>query len=387
MFEKISKYSFLVIFVGMIVIPLLTFNLQKDKVSEDENRKLAPAPVLYYEDGTLNKNYTSDFELWINDNIGFRSSMVIQNANIQFNVFGVLSNNSDMYLGPDGELNYATERIIIDYQHKNLYSEDKLNEIAFSFQTLNDYVVGKGAKFYYFQCWDKQSIYPEYFPKTIIQYGDTSKTDYFNSAICQQTNVNVISPKNDLIEAKEYYPTYSKWGDATHWTERGAYIGYQKLMNAINLDSEKQYRILQESDYRIVIDDQGETLFGGIHRAEDLEHFEILNPQATRTNDKLSLYSDDPRSRFFTNDFVDNDDRLLIIGDSYFSVYILDDLAESFHEVIYIHNDLLVDIQSVIDEYDADIVVVEAAERCDRTQELITGVKAIITKQDDLETN
>ena len=41
----------------------------------------------------------------------------------------------------------------------------------------------------------------------------------------------------------------------------------------------------------------------------------------------------------------------------------------------------------VIDEYDADIVVVEAAERCDRTQELITGVKAIITKQDDLETN
>ena len=40
------------------------------------------------------------------------------------------------------------------------------------------------------QCWDKQSIYPEYFPKTINQYGDVSA--------CDQV-VNGLQDKNSII--------------------------------------------------------------------------------------------------------------------------------------------------------------------------------------------
>lgn len=377
MFNKISRIVFCALFISMITIPLLTTNLRKNVISEAEKRTLAQRAEIYNEDGTLNTNFTADFEAWINDNIGFRTQMVIMNAKIQYYLFDVLSNNSDMCLGPNGEFNYATSAILRDYQHLNLYTEEHLHEIANSFQCINDYVEKKGAQFYYYQCWDKHSIYPEYFPDTVLQYGDTSKTDGVVSALGEYSSINVISPKQELIDGKEVYSTYSRCGDSTHWTQRGAYIGYLKLMEEINANSQIQYKVLTEDNYDITLTDQGSTLFGGIHKVELLEKFEIKEPKAVLTNEKLTAYSDDRRHRFFTNDDVDNNTRLLVIGDSYFNTFIIDDLAESFHETIIIWGDYCGDIQTIIDTYDADIVIVEAAERVDRTSGIIKGANAM----------
>ncbi len=382
MFIKISRIVFAFLFLTMLILPLVTTNFQENKISEAEKRKLAAFPQFTNSDGSRNEKYTSDFETWINDNIGFRNTMIVHNAKIQFYLFNVLSNNSDMVLGPNGEFNYATPAIIVDYQHKNLYSEERLKTIADSFQCLKDYVEGTGAKFYYYQCWDKHSIYPEFFPKSIIQFGDKSKTDYFIEAIIQHTNVNVISPKEELLKAKSICSPYSRWGDSTHWSQRGAYIGYLKLMNTINRDSELQYRILQEEDYDITVRDQGSTIFGGIHKEDELENFDIIEPRAVLTKEKLKLYAEDKRHRFFTNKTVNNKTRLLIVGDSYFNNYILDDLAESFYEVIIIWGDYVGNIKGIIDEYKPDILVLEAAERVDRTGGIIKGVKVIRENKD-----
>lgn len=175
MFKKISQTIFSIIFLFMLIVPLVTTNLQKDKISEAENRKLTNMAELYKEDGTLNENFADDFEIWLNDNIGQRSKMVIDNAKIQYYLFKVLANNSDMYLGPNDELNYATEDMLKDYQHVNLYSENHLVAIADSMQYLSNYVKSKGAQFYYYQCWDKYSIYPKYFPDTVFNTGMNQK--------------------------------------------------------------------------------------------------------------------------------------------------------------------------------------------------------------------
>ena len=140
MFKKILRMLFIVSFCSIIGIPLITTNFQQDKVSESENRKLTAMPKLHNDDGSLNENFTSDLESWINDNIGLRSQMVIANAKIQFYGFNVLANNSDMLLGPNQELNYATNDIIADYQHEDLKTQDKLNQIASSYQRVSDYL-------------------------------------------------------------------------------------------------------------------------------------------------------------------------------------------------------------------------------------------------------
>ena len=59
------------------------------------------------------------------------------------------------------------------------------------------------------------------------------KTDGIVEALTKWTDVDVVSPKAELIAGKSRYETYSKWGDATHWTQRGAFVGYQTLMKTI----------------------------------------------------------------------------------------------------------------------------------------------------------
>lgn len=381
MFSKISKITFIVLFLSMLTVPLLTTNLKKNTISVAENRTLAQMPELYNKDGTRNLDFNNDFELWINDNIGFRSNMVTSNAKMQYYLFNLLPNNSDMYLGPNGEFNYAVYDMLKDYQHLNLYSEEHLDEMADSYQYISDYLEAQGKQFYYYQCWDKHSIYPEYFPDTVIQHGETSKTDGIVSALKEKTSVNVISSKQTLIDKKADYDTYSRWGDAAHWTQRGAYIGYLELMDAINSNNGNKYRVLKESDYNITVTDQGSTIFGCIHKEDMLENFDIKKPKAVLTNEKLSLYNENRNHKFFTNNHVDNDTRVLILGDSYFDVYILDDIAESFYETLIIWGDYSWDIGNIIEEYHPDIVISENAERCDRTYGMIDGVKAIKKKQ------
>lgn len=381
MFDKISKKLFAIVFLLMLMIPLVTINLVNEKVAISENRRLAAQPVLFNEDGSKNDNFISDFETWMNDNIGFRSSMVVNNARIQYYLFNVLANNSDMYLGPHGELNYATEAMIKDYQHNNLYDDDYLQNYAQGMQVISDYVESKGGKLYYFQCWDKHSIYPEHFPKSVVQHGGYSKTDGAIAELIKCTDVNIVSPKEELLNAKNEYHTYSVWGDATHWTCRGAYIGYLKLMGEINEDADVEYRVLKEDDYNITWEDVGVELFGGIHLEDYEEVFEIKNPQAVLVNENLSLYADDVRHSYRINESVINNKKLLIVGDSYFNNFLVDDLAESFHETVLIWGTYLEDIKNIIDVYDPDIVIIENAERVDRSSGIIKGAETIISAE------
>ncbi|WP_370770914.1 hypothetical protein [Eubacterium ramulus] len=375
MFKKILRMLFIVSFCSIIGIPLITTNFQQDKVSESENRKLTAMPKLHNDDGSLNENFTSDLESWINDNIGLRSQMVIANAKIQFYGFNVLANNSDMLLGPNQELNYATNDIIADYQHEDLKTQDKLNQIASSYQRVSDYLEQRGIQFYYFQCWDKQSIYPEYFPKTVKQFGDVSKTDQIIATLKTRTTVDVISSKELLIDAKKEYDTYSVWGDPTHWTQRGAYLGYRMLMEEINAKNQNKYKILSANDYNIEITDQGYTVFGGIHKKDMLEDFEVKDPQAYLSDEEprfLSEWANKSRTIYY-NDKVDNNDTLLILGDSYFDNFLYDDFAESFHRVVFIWGDYAEKLEQLVDYYQPSIVINENAERCDRTEVMISA--------------
>lgn len=376
MFERISKSIFIILFLILLVIPFLSTNLINEKVSDSENRKLAAQPILINEKGVLNSNFTTDFEIWLNDNIGFRSILVATNAKILYRFFDVFPENTDYYLGPNGELNYATDEIIRDYQHLDLYDEEYLLSYSKAVQKIGDYVNQMGGVLIYYQCWDKQSIYPEYFPTTVIQHGSLSKTDMILQSLRDNTSVNIVSSKDLLIDAKEKYDTYSVWGNATHWTDRGAYLAYVDLVAQISGITGQSYKALGEDDYDIQIEDLGENMYGGIHEVDMLESFTIKNPKSYVTNEKLGSYTKDNRHFCCTNDQVDNDTRVLIIGNSYFRWYIADDIRESFHEVIYIWTDYLRDLKNIIDTYNADIVIIQNAERVDKTDFIIEAANS-----------
>lgn len=365
---KVIFAMFNILFVMMLIAPLIMTNLKDGKVSIEENRMLADKPTIYTSEGGVNYRFISDLECWFNDNIGLRSQIVKMNARIQYYLFDRLPDNTDLYLGPNGELNYATTDMIASFAHVDLLSDEQLASIADSYQFVNDHLEEQGILFYYFQCWDKHSVYPEYFMDGVHQYGNISMTDQVIEELLNNTDVAVISPKEMLINEKDEHDTYSFWGDATQWTQRGAYLSYLMLMDEINEGSCGKYKVLQEKDYDIGITDQGSTISGGIHVIDMEEDFEIAAPKAYQT-DEAPIYLSQWQSKsrtIYQNDSVDNDDTIVILGDSYFDSFLIDDIAESFAKTVLIWGDYTENIPEIIDHYKPVIVVCENAERCNR---------------------
>ncbi len=376
MFRKRAGIIYTVLFLLILVIPLCTVYTGEPRYSRAENRMLAGKPV-FIEDGKWNGNFTNDAEAWFSDNLGFRKYMVAAEALLEYTVFREMLKKSDMVLGPDGELNYATEPILRSYSHLDKYSKDSLRGIADDYQTVADYSRARGVPFFYFQCWDKHSIYPEYFPRSVLQYGETSKTDGIVRALREMTDVCVISPKEALLAAKETSAPYSVWGDPAHWSQRGAHIGYRMLLETINAELGTDYKVMTEDDYDITMTDQGYLMYGVLHRTDMEEDFQIRGGKGKECSDPLSDCDGTYHPRYIRNERADNDVRMLVIGDSYFNNYIMDDIGESFRETILIWGDYLADFQTILEEYDPDIVVVEAAERVDRSSYIKEAARRI----------
>lgn len=358
---NLTKKVFVLVFMVIIFVPLLFTNQKEDTVSEAENRVLSNKPNLYI-DNKLNGHFLADFDEWIQDNIGFRESIIKLEAQIQYHLFRQFS-DKNYRLNETGELNYIGQQVLANYQHLNLYSEEELAQIISAFKDVNNYLNNKNIQFYYMQCWDKQSIYPEYFPKSVNQYGSNSACDQVVNALKEQTDVYNINLKEALIASKNEYEVYSKWGDPTHWTRRGSYIGYLQLMNSINDHSDEQLKILQETDYNHSTEDVGQTLSGTIHFENYSEMLSLITDTSESTKDKFTIDAGDPRSTYFTNEACKNNTRILILGDSYIHAYILRDISQSFHETILLWKWNMSDLKNLVEEYHPDIIVYEQAER------------------------
>ena len=367
MLKKIYNICFIVCFFGMLLLPLVKTNWKSGGVSEDENRNLAGMSRLIV-DGKFNDNVTAEFENWFRDHMGYRIPLINLNAKMQFEVFDRLLEKSLFYLGKDGDLIYATKETFDCYAHLDIREEEDVKRIGDGFQIVSDWIEEKGIQFYYVQCYDKHSIYPEQFLSTINQIGDTSKVDQMINYLEEETDVNVVSLKDVLLESKDEYEVYSNWGDPSHWSPRGAYIGYKHIMQVINENNNNAFKILEEKDYNITESDQGLTLNGSIHQEDILESFEIIAPAATEIgNEGMGAFSDDIRHSVWKNEEVDNDITLLLICDSYINSFIVDDFAESFSEVWLIRVDYTERLEEAIELCNPDIIIYECVERAEKS--------------------
>ena len=365
MLKKIYNISFIVIFMAIISLPLIKANWTSGGISEDENRYLAGAPKLTV-DGKFNEKFTSEVETWFMDHMGYRKQLIDYNAKMQYEILGRMLTNSNYYLGRHGDVNYATDEMIMDYAHLNLRTDEEVAQIGDSYQVISDWLEEKGIQFYYVQCWDKHSIYPEQFMSSVNQVGDISKTDQVITYLRENTTINELSLKEVLIDNKQNYEVYSNWGDPTHWTDRGAYIGYKYIMEAINKNNDNKYMILQEEDYNITIEDKGITLNGFIHEDDMLEVFSIKEPKAKKVDKSvMGDYATDERHSVWHNPEADNDTKVLLICDSYINSFIIEDIAESFSEVWLVWANYTDDMDKIVEMYSPDIVICESAERVD----------------------
>lgn len=371
--KKLISYVYIAGFMLLITIPLLLINRDEDAISEKEMRPLAKwPPILSVEDNQtiINPNLFSRIDDYIDDRIGFRNQLILINGKLQFYCFKRLENPERYRLGPNGESNILERDVVATFQHKNLFSDEELYQLADSFSTINTYLNNHGCKYFLFTCYDKESIYPEYFPDSVLQYGDTSKTDQFMDTLMSQTDVHVIDLKPSFLKLRDQYELYAPFGDAVHWTPRGAYEGYREVMEEINSECDADYMILSPDDFDIEITDQGYSFFGGLSHSNYSEQFTLIKHDAKLIENIEDYYKIPEKDKsdwlaYYRNESAANSTKLLIFGNSYIESYIRDYFPESFSEVIFVKSYTAIEdtLPEWIESYKPNIVLSQVAER------------------------
>lgn len=380
MIKRICNFIFIASVFLLLTVPFMFTDWSSGGISVAENRALAKFPELFI-NGRLNESFPAQFDIWFADHLGFREEMLSYNASRQLEMYNKLLANSGNHIGPHGDLNYATNEMILDYAHANLLSEEELVKLGQSYQVISDWLAEKGIDFYYVQCYSKHSIYPEQFRDDIEQIGDISKTDQVIFYLQENTDVNVIYLKPILLEAKANgYEVYGNWFDPSHWTQRGAFVGYQAIMDRFNADYGNIFPVLQEEDYSITMYDGGMTLNNVIHEVDYVENFEIRDPKAQKLTDSFFEvdFEEPERHSAWENPSVDNDTRLMLMCDSYIKHFIVEDFAESFSEVGLIWSDYFLHMGYAVDKYQPDIVLYETTEWVDRDYAILGLAEKIL---------
>lgn len=340
-------------------------NLEKDAVSLSENRTLNNFPEVTSIFSILFADFIKELNSWFSDHIGFRDEIISFKARMDFKFFDKID-TSNMYIGKNGDLIYADTYILNSYQNKNVFTDVEIEHTIKGFNTINDYFNILGIEFFYVPCYDKHTIYPEQFVNNVYRYQELSRADQIISELHKNGNINMIDFKNKLITAKDNHAVYGNWSDPAHWTDRGVFIAYTEIMKQLN--TKYNVNILKEDDYNITFRSLSYLLNNNIYKYDWLEDFEILDPKASKiSKDILGNLANDDRHSVYYNASVDNDLKLLIIGDSYINSYLIDDMAESFKYTYMIWNSYLDndDLLMTINNIDPDIIILENAERID----------------------
>ena len=352
------------LFMMMIFLPyLFAHRVGEQRVSETENRMLSSYPSLVI-DGKWNPFFPKEFETWLQDNLRGRTVMVELFSTLQYNLFDRVV-KSDVLQGKNGWLFYKDDNSIREYQHLNLLSEETANAYAVKMQELSGYLQERGIAFYYLQCFDKESIYPDEYAQGVYQIGSFSRADQILDILRSDTEVNTISVKErmkQLSDEQIYFP----YSDLTHWNEKGAYEGYRCLMQAVCHDF-SQVQILEENDYEIEQVQRETNLYGFSYPFEEYAPIYRIKKQMAseitdETQEKWAFLQYKEHTHEYINPACRNDLRMLLIGDSFIRQFIKDDIAEGFAHTLSVDWLNISILDEVIAVYQPDIVVFESAE-------------------------
>lgn len=358
--EKIVAAFFLILVLG---IPLFTvgekiiynmddqikYVISNDNTETDEAVLNRNAQVQMQEDkknieeteneGGINK-IVEQAESFADDLILIENAVEIKNT-----VTAALSDDeyidSDQVLaGKGGWLFYKRAddgTSLADYQGTSTFSDKTMEEIGESLKQQRDTFQEKGIRFVVMIIPNKEIVYEEYMPSTINRISEKTRCDKLYEYLTSNTDLEIVYPKSELMEAKQYNQLYYKYD--THWNKIGAHIGVQSLLM-------KLYGTHQDiSKVEIIVDSE--------NRSGDLAS--LINMTEKYCDDveySLDMSNYDPKQIV--------EDNIMIIGDS-FSDAMMNDLEYYFGEVNQVG--VWTFKMSMLDTYQPNVVVWECVER------------------------
>lgn len=254
---------------------------------------------------------------------------------------GTYMESTQVLLGKNNWLFYKTEldgHPLWDYMGINHFTDDELAAIAANLVSMRDGFNALGVDFYVTALPNKEIIYEEYMPDTVARVDEVSRAEQLADYIWDNTDLVYVYPKQALLDAKAegqiYYQT------DTHWNQKGAFVGMQQLMH-------EAYGVEAKDLDSVSFDITSYDLAGDLA---------VIGGVADKYNiDTTYVFDADTADKAQYRDEV-----ALVVGDS-FSGF-LSTIAKGYYkEVHWIYTKDFT--MSMLDEYDADVVIWESVER------------------------
>ena len=279
---------------------------------------------------------------------GFTESLCVRSELIAFNseltsrlTGGTYMESTQVLLGKNNWLFYKSEldgHPLWDYMGINHFTEDELAATAARLVSARDGFNALGVDFYVITLPNKEIVYEEYMPDTIVRVDNVSRADQLADYIRDNTDLVYVYPRQELLDAKAegqiYYQT------DTHWNQKGAFVGMQQLLHeAYGLEAKDPDSVsfdITSTDFAGDL-----AVIGGVEDKYNLDTVYVLDAQTVA------------REQY-------RDEVLLLIGASFSDL--LSAIARNYYkEVRWVYaKDFKM---SMLDEYDADVVIWESVER------------------------
>ena len=144
--------------------------------------------------------------------------------------------NSDVIVGSGGWLFF--DDTLADYQKENLYTEKELERIRRDVLYTRDQLAQEGIEFILYIAPNKASIYGEHMPRRFQTQPGQSRTEQLVAYLQTTTDVTVLYPKEELLQAKEANPQQKLYlHKDTHWNYLGGYFGALPLLETLGIDT------------------------------------------------------------------------------------------------------------------------------------------------------
>jgi hypothetical protein len=348
----------------MLMLPLVFVDLSSDRGSAEENRMLAEFPKL----ADIREHpgfFAYCFDAWFRDRTGFRKQLIklynFFDKNTWLNGFGYKDGETVYLIGKHGHHYYAGDGALIKkFQGRQFLSDEQLRNMTDKFEEVKTYLDNKGIPFIVMFCTDKETVYPEFYPKLIKRGPEPIQLDVITEYLQEHTSVDVFNIRQALLTEKNNYLLYDvSSGDLTHYTEIGAFFTYRELMKHVNTHFPEivPYEL---SDIAISYNEEG---------IPDVS----LKTKVSYKELAPAFFDDVELKRPFSWEnvaFENNNPDLpviLFLRDSYTSYddkkFITQFIASHFRRAIFIHYQNMEHFEEYIAKYKPDIVVFESAER------------------------
>ncbi len=346
--RKVIDYLYIVLFLGILLIPLFFMNTKPYSVSETDNRTLAYAPDFG------KKDFRPKFETYLKDRIGFRDEMITAYAKINDTVAGDLSH--PLYEnGKDGYIFFGMHNVIRYGDYHRTFAE--------FVKAMQDYCEARGIRFYFAFEPEKTSVMRQYLPDG-VNYDDSWVEEMLG--YMDELGVHYIDNKSLLMEKSKSEQVFNVKYDAGHWNDLGSFYATNHILSRIHEDF-PEITELSKDEF---------TISTEVAQYLPVSHFEInetvpkftlketWTDSSTAYSDGLDLNPSYKHFHYYTSDSegAKSLPRLLMFQGSYYNRG-TQFFADRASEYIGVHSyQNVIDLDYYVNAFDPDIVIFEAAE-------------------------